>query len=64
MNKWYNYLIWYEAGDGFMKKILSIIPVLMVLGGFLVSDSEFAKEQPKQEASAHVYTYMSDPGGW
>lgn len=47
-----------------MKKILSIIPVLMVLGGFLVSHSDLSKEQPKQKASAHVYTYMSDPGGW
>ncbi|MEC5241177.1 MULTISPECIES: hypothetical protein [Bacillus cereus group] len=46
-----------------MKKILAIIPVLAVLGGFLLNSATDVKEQ-KQEAKAPIVMYSNDPGGW
>lgn len=46
-----------------MKKILALIPVLAVLGGFLLNSATDVKE-PKQEAKASIVMYSEDPGGW
>ncbi|MGE8057332.1 hypothetical protein ACQKOD_26290 [Bacillus mycoides] len=48
-----------------MKKFLVIIPMLAVLGGFLLNSSNAPKEQTKQAASEKpIVLYSQDPGGW
>ncbi|WP_180988357.1 hypothetical protein [Pseudomonas brassicacearum] len=46
-----------------MKKILASIPVLAILGGFLLNSATDTKEV-KQEAKGPVVMYSNDPGGW
>ncbi|WP_176523446.1 hypothetical protein [Bacillus mycoides] len=48
-----------------MKKILSTLSVLAVLGVFLLNSSDVVKEQPKQAAITEPtqYKMMVDPGG-
>ncbi|GAB6725418.1 hypothetical protein [Bacillus cereus] len=50
-----------------MKKLLAIIPMLAVLGGFLLNSSYMPSEQVKQtvaEAKQPIVLYSEDPGGW
>ncbi|HIE8455389.1 TPA: hypothetical protein ACXPT9_004389 [Bacillus cereus] len=50
-----------------MKKLLAIIPMLAVLGGFLLNSSNVPNEQTKQtaaEAKQPIVLYSEDPGGW
>lgn len=54
-----------RVGEINMKKFLVIIPMLAVLGGFLLNSSNAPKEQPKQAASEQpIVLYSQDPGGW
>ncbi|MFZ7625509.1 MULTISPECIES: complement C1q protein [Bacillus cereus group] len=49
-----------------MKKLLSIISVLAVLGVFTLSNANVQKEQSNQvavEKTAEVQRMMTDPGG-
>ncbi|EJS62964.1 hypothetical protein ICW_05627 [Bacillus wiedmannii] len=47
-----------------MKKILAILPALVVLGGLLINtQTTDVKEQPKQTAASEIIMYMEDPGG-
>ncbi|MES5896929.1 hypothetical protein [Bacillus cereus group sp. RP43] len=48
-----------------MKKILSILSVLAVLGVFVLNSSNVVKEQPKQSGVTETtqYKMMVDPGG-
>ncbi|HIE6633121.1 hypothetical protein [Bacillus luti] len=48
-----------------MKKILSTLAVLAVLGVFWLNSSDVVKEQPKQAAITETtqYKMMVDPGG-
>lgn len=46
-----------------MKKILTIIPVLAILGGFLLN-SATDKKEVQQEAKAPIVMYSNDPSGW
>lgn len=65
MKKWYNYL--WGAGELNLKKLLAIIPMLAVLGGFLLNSSNMPSEQVKQtvaEAKQPIVLYSEDPGGW
>ncbi|MEB9379109.1 hypothetical protein P4J09_13760 [Bacillus cereus] len=50
-----------------MKKLLKIIPMLAILGGFLLNSSNVLNEQKKQtetEAKQTIVLYSQDPGGW
>ncbi len=56
-----------EAGELNLKKLLAIIPMLAVLGGFLLNSSNMPSEQVKQtvaEAKQPIVLYSEDPGGW
>ncbi len=56
-----------EAGELNLKKLLAIIPMLAVLGGFLLNTSNMPNEQVKQtaaEAKQPIVLYSEDPGGW
>lgn len=55
------------AGELNLKKLLAIIPMLAVLGGFLLNSSNMPSEQVKQtvaEAKQPIVLYSEDPGGW
>ncbi|MCU5708070.1 hypothetical protein OCB74_00165 [Bacillus cereus] len=50
-----------------MKKILAIIPALMVAGALLFNDADTSKEDQKQAAVAkeQIVLYAEEPGtGW
>jgi hypothetical protein len=48
-----------------LKKILSTLSVLAVLGVFVLNSSDVVKEQPKKTAITETtqYKMMVDPGG-
>lgn len=45
-----------------MKKLLALLPILLVAGAFVFSADQ-VKEEPKQEASKPAIQLMVDPGG-
>ncbi len=56
-----------KVGESNLKKLLAIIPMLAVLGGFLLNSSNVPNEQTKQtaaEAKQPIVLYSEDPGGW
>jgi len=50
-----------------LKKLLAIIPILAILGGFLLNSSNVPTKQIEQtatEAKQPIVLYSQDPGGW
>lgn len=61
---WKNGIIYSKVGEVFLKKILAILPALVVLGGLLFNaQTTDAKEQSNQAVASEIIMYMEDPGG-